>query len=176
MELGELAYERINDLLIQYNFKIEKQSSNQIVYQSDHLSITLSHNSYELANYLWIGQKGFWETEINDHILEQLFKTSIRLENLSIEQFIHEVHRFLRGEGRIILTEQVESGKKLKRFDSKRSKDYTNELLDKQYLDAASKAWNARNYIDFIENLNRLDRDKLPSSLRKKYQIALRNL
>ena len=66
--------------------------------------------------------------------------------------------------------------KKVEKYVDKVSNEYTTELIDKQNLDAANKAWEEGNYKDFINYLDKTDRQRLPSSYELKYKIAHQKL
>jgi 2,3-bisphosphoglycerate-independent phosphoglycerate mutase len=57
-------------------------------------------------------------------------------------------------------------------YVEKESSDYTFELIHRQTLDAASKAWDIKDYKNFIELIDRIDIYKVSKSFQLKYKIA----
>lgn len=64
----------------------------------------------------------------------------------------------------------------LKSILSQESENYTSELMQKQVLEAASKAWEANDYLSFVDSIDKIGISKIPQSYQLKYKIAKQKL
>ena len=64
----------------------------------------------------------------------------------------------------------------LEQFDAERSRKYTHDLLQKQNLQEADKAWSENNYKDFIRIMDQTSKVGLPASYELKYKIARKKI
>jgi hypothetical protein len=58
----------------------------------------------------------------------------------------------------------------------KRSQEFTKQIIEQQLLQSADFAWRAKDYQNFIQGINHLDKNNLSDSYKKKYSIALKKI
>ncbi|HEY3402600.1 MAG TPA: hypothetical protein VGK59_04375 [Ohtaekwangia sp.] len=57
-------------------------------------------------------------------------------------------------------------------YEKNRSKEYTDDLIRQQNLRQADKAWDDKNYLTFIKQIDLIGKDRLPKSYTLKYKMA----
>lgn len=172
MKFNQLISEKLHSLFIEYGLEITEQLKDIVRYESAVLHISLVHNPRENSNTLWVGRKYFNAVEVNNQIMQEYFNSGLKLDNLPQGKFITNVFLFFIGEGEKLLEghENVLAG--LEKFNEQRSLEYTVNLMEKQNLEAANKAWKDGNYWDVIKYLEKIHEDDLPESFKQKYKIA----
>lgn len=175
MEFNKLIFERLGLIFQRYNIHIVEQRSNYLRLQSPSVIIIIAHNSLENSNTLWIGRSdaNSEKIEIDNKTLTLFFKSDLQLSGVTVETFINNLVLFFENEAKPILSGDSTEITKLEEFDLKRSHLYTEELIKKQTLGAADKAWKNKNYSEFIKLINQTDKESLPSSYQLKYKIAI---
>ena len=116
------------------------------------------------------------KVEIDDDILVKFFHSKLQLSQVPVEVFINNLVLFFENEAQPLLSGDVGRINELEKFDLERSQKYTYDLIEKQNLAAADKAWGNSNYRDFIQVMDKVDKDKLPPSYHLKYKIAQQKL
>jgi hypothetical protein len=178
MEFSQLILEQLSLVIRKYNLQVVEQRKEYIQFESEHLTIILSHNPLENSNTLWIGKitDKRYAVEIDNKILKLFFNSDLKLSQVPFEVFVKNLVLFFENEGKPLLIGDINTISKLEEFDLERSRIYTQEILDKQNLIAINKAWDKGNYREFIKLLDQVDKDKLPSSYQLKYKIAHRKV
>ena len=176
MEFNQLISAKLHSLFTEHGLEITEQSKNIVRYQSAVLHISLVHNPRENSNILWVGRKNFNDVEIDNQVMREHFNSDLKLGNLSQETFINNVFLFFMGDGERLLEGDELALISLDKFNEQRSSEYTANLVEKQNLDAANKAWKEGNYLDVIKYLEKINKDDLPESLKQKYKIAQQKL
>lgn len=176
MKFAQTILEKMGSLFQRYHLRIIEQQNDYLKLQSDSLLVTIVYNPLEKSNTLWIGRNDEKadKIEVDNKVLNFFFKSSLRLTEVSVDVFIHNLTLFFENEASSLLIGDLYKLEELERFDLKRSQDYTQNVLNRQYIEAADKAWIDSNYKEFIKNVDRLNKDKLPSSYILKYKIASR--
>ena len=172
MEFSKLILEKIHSLFDENNFKLVLESKNQVRYKSDDLYVAMNHNPRENSNILWIGRNNFQEVEIDNQVMKEFFNSDLKLSSLPKEKFAKNVFLFFLGVGEDLLKGNSFNVVDLEIFNEKRSLNYTESLIKQQSIQAAGKAWREGNYSDVIKHLGKINKDSLPASLKKKYEIA----
>ena len=176
MEFKQLISTKLHSLLTEHRMEITEQSENIVRYESAVLHISLVHNPLENSNNLWLGRKHFNLVEINNQIMQEYFNSDLKLSNLPQETFVNNVFLFFKGEGERLLEENKGALVGLEQFNEQMSLGYTVNLVEKQNLEAADKAWKGGNYSDVIKYLEKINQDDLPESFKQKYKIAQHRL
>jgi hypothetical protein len=178
MNFNQIILERLGLILRKYNFTIIEQRHNYLKLQSKYLLIILVHNQIENSNTIWLGENGkkIDKVEIDNKALKLFFNSDLKLSQVPIDIFANNLVLFFENEGKALLMGDLNRIRELEKFDLERSHIYTQELLDKQNLAAANKAWSEGNYNEFINLINQINKDKLPSSYQLKYKIANQKL
>lgn len=176
MEFNQLISIKLHSLITEHGMEITEQSKNIVRYESAVLHISLVHNPRENSNNLWVGRKHFNVVEINNQVMQEYFNSDLKLNNLPKETFVNSVFLFFIGEGERLLEGDERALVGLEQFNEQRSLEYTVNLVEKQNLEAASKAWKDGNYSDVIKYLKKINKNDLPESFKQKYKIAQQKL
>lgn len=176
MEFNQLISQKLQSLFTEHGLKMTEQSKYIVRYESNELVISLSHNPRENSNTLWVGRKNFNEVEIDNQIMREHFSSDLKLSNLPQETFANNVFLFFMGDGEKLMEGNERALISLEKFNEQRSQEYTANLVDKQNLEAANKAWKDGNYSEVIKYLEKINTDDLPESFRQKYKIARQRL
>lgn len=174
MEFNQIILEKLGFLFKKYNLQILEQRSNYLKLQSNSLIIIIAHNQLENSNTLWLGRNDEKtdKVEIDNTTLKLFFKSDLKLSQISIEYFVDKLALFFENEAKSLLMGDGNRIDDLEKFDLERSRKYTQDLLDRQNLAAADRAWDTGNYKGFIKLIDQTNKDKLPSSYQLKYKIA----
>ena len=107
---------------------------------------------------------------INNKSLRVIFNSDLNIEEVRPEIFIQNLS---------VIFQQKESNEILKGnigsfvdFKLEEIKDYNLMLMNKQTLEAASKAWRKSDYKEFIVIIDKSNIENLPQSYLLKYKIA----
>lgn len=176
MEFNQLISAKLHSLFTEHGLEITEQSKNIVRYESAVLHISLVHNPRENSNILWLGKKNFNDVEIDNQVMREHFNSDLKLGNLPQETFINNVFLFFMGDGERLLEGDERALISLEKFNEQRSSEYTANLMEKQNLDAANKAWKEGNYLDVIKYLEKINKDDLPESFKQKYKITQQKL
>ena len=176
MEFNQLISIKLHSLFTEHGMEIIEQSKNIVRYESAVLHISLVHNPRENSSNLWVGRKHFNVVEINNQVMQEYFNSDLKLSNLPQETFVNNVFLFFIGEGERLLEGNERALVGLEQFNEQRGLEYTVNLVEKQNLEAANKAWKDGNYSDVIKYLEKINKDDLPESFKQKYKIAQQKL
>ena len=176
MEFNKLVLDRFGLIFQKNNLRVTEQLNNFMKIKSDTIVITISHDNRENTNSLYIGRKDSSLCPIDENVLKDVFNSALKINYVTPEVFVNNLAIFFEGEGNPLIVGNTDALKAVEKYIDKESKEYTAELVDKQHLDAANKAWEEGNYKDFIKYLDKTDRQKLPSSYELKYKMAHKNL
>ena len=176
MEFNQLISEKLHSLFTEHGLEMIEQSKNIVMYESEKLVIFLSHNPMENSNALWIGRKTFNEVQIDNQVMQEHFNIDLKLSNLPQETFVNNVFLLFMGNGKELLEGNKRALISLEKFNEQRSSEYVVNLLEKQNLEAANKAWKDGNYINVIKYLEKVNKANLPASYKQKYKIAQQRL
>lgn len=176
MEFNQLISAKLHLLFTEHGLKLTEQSNDIVRYESALLHISLVQNTRENSNNLWVGTKHSNAVEIDNQVMQEYFNSDLKLSKLPQETFVNNVFLFFIGEGEMLLEESERALAVLEKFDNQRNSEYTANLVEKQNLEAANKAWKDGNYSDVIKYLENINKDDLPESFRQKYKIAQQRL
>lgn len=175
VEFNKLISEKLDPLFKKNGFKLIEESKNIVKYKLCNLVIKMVHNPYENNNILWIGRNDFQEIEINNQLMKEFFFSDLKLSNLPKDIFINNVFLFFLGYGKGVIKGNEFDVINLERFYKKKNRKYTKNLIEKQCLDLANKAWKEKKYADVIKYLKKLNKKNLPISFKLKYKYAQKN-
>ena len=66
--------------------------------------------------------------------------------------------------------------RELNEYSLQASRNYTQQIIKRQNIDQADKAWAQKDYVNFVKYIDQIQTDLLPPSYLKKYKIAVDNL
>ncbi len=158
----------------QHGFTISDAWKNYMQYNSDTVSVIFSYDEREKSFSTFAGRKHGQSVLLSFDVIENIFSESLDIYNgNSIAD--REIH-FFSGQGKGLLTGDVTTLNRLEKYSELEAKRYTDDLVSRQKISLADKAWNNKEYLDFIKFLDELDKNSLPKSYSKKYEIALKKL
>ena len=170
MEFNTQVRTNLLPILIKYVFDIVYELNNLVQLQSSNIQINLAYNIFENSNYISIGKKDGTMYPINNKSLRVIFNSDLNIEEVRPEIFIQNLS---------VIFQQKESNEILKGnigsfvdFKLEEIKDYNLMLMNKQTLEAASKAWRKSDYKEFIVIIDKSNIENLPQSYLLKYKIA----
>jgi len=173
MEFVQTIIEKIGSLFDRYSIEVVEKRDDYLKLKSPCLIMRIVHNSLEKSNTLWIGRNGNGnEIEVDNDVLFTFFKLEMKLSQVTMTNFISNLRIFIDEDPRGIFSCNPKVLRELEEYHLIRSHRYTKQLLDKQKLQAAIKAWDDGNYRRFVNLLDELSDVDLPKSFKLKYQIA----
>jgi hypothetical protein len=176
MEFNQFISDRLGLIFQKHNLHIIEQFKNHVKLKSDRVFITLNHDERENSNAFYIGSNEDFLYPVDEYVLKRAFNSDLKISNLTQEMFINNLAVFFEGEGNPLIAGNTYALEAVEKYVYKEGKAYTTQLVDKQNLDAADKAWEEKKYKEFIKYLDKTDKQKLPSSYELKYKMAHQKL
>jgi len=172
MEFNKLVLDRLEPIFKKHNLHVTEQFKNYVKLKSDNVLITLNHDERENSNAFYVGSSDDFLYPIDEYILKSAFNSDLKINHVTQEMFVNNLAIFFEGEGKPLIAGNTYALEAVEKYVYKEGEEYTTQLVDKQNLDAANKAWEEGNYKDFIKHLDKTDRQKLPASYELKYKMA----
>lgn len=176
MEFNQLVLNRLGLIFQKHNLHVIEQFKNHVKLKSDSVIITLNHDERENSNAFYVGGNEDFLYPVDEYVLKSAFNSDLKINNVTQEMFINNLAIFFEGEGKPLIAGNIYALEAVEKYVYKEGEVYTTQLVDKQNLDAANKAWEEGNYKDFIKYLDKTDRQKLPASYKLKYKMAHQKL
>lgn len=176
MEFNSLISKKLSVFFKNYNLQIIEEFKNYLKLKSDKIFIILTHDEREKSNALYVGRNENHMYPIDENVLKKAFDSDLKINNISQEEFVNNIAIFFEGKGRPLISGNVYAIEAVEKYVYLEGQLYTTELLNKQNLQAANKAWEQNNFKDFIRYLDNIEVRYLPSSYKIKYKMALRKL
>ena len=174
MEFNTFVKMQFFPILQKYGFEIVEEFKNILRFQSSIMKVNIVFNEYDKSCFVEIGKLGEILYPLNDNVTKKLFNLSLSLEQVTPEVFVYNLSILFRTEkGVKILEGNVGL---LKRIIDQQAKNYTSELIHEQVLESASKAWDANDYIMFVNIIDKIGINNVPYSYQLKYKIAKQKL
>ncbi len=171
MNLEEIIA-KLTPFFLKNEFLTTESFKDNIKYESNYCVVTMSYDNRDRSISIFVGRKGKNLTELTEDILKNFFNTDDKL--LLDEKFVANFVKFLNGKGKAILSGDANVLDKLDEFANVLAKTYTENLMTSQSMKLADKAWSEKNYMEFINQLDRIEKGSLTETYLKKYQIALK--
>lgn len=176
MSFNNIIKDKLDKLLSANNYELIEDQDNIIEYQNDNLAVRLVYNIREQISMCFIGRNIDLPIEITDSLLIDFFKSDRRIDHESLESFALSIYEFFQAEGKGLFEGNVEILTLVEEFIRKKNEEYTKGVMMKKYLDEANKAWNAENYEEYLELINKISPDDLSGSLKLKSKIATKKI
>lgn len=178
MGFNQLILTKLRHIIQENNLYVAEERNDYIKLEKGSLFIIISHNPLENSNTLWLGQNDnqLDVIEIDNYALRTFFQSNLRFNEICTDSFISNLVQFFENQANSLLKGDLSILVKLKEFDQIRSDSYTQSLLESQNLVKADKAWQEENYEEFIKFIDRIGVEKLLTSYKLKYKIALKKL
>ncbi len=176
MNFNKLVLDKLLAVFREYNLNVINQSENYVEFASKKIVITIRHNNLENSNLFFVGRNLGSLFLMDDQIIGNIFKTTLKFDFVTPEIFVNNLYEFFKNEGILFLNGDEKTLKSLESYVYERSNNYTNELLDRQNMRSANKAWEENNYKDFVKFISKIDMEKLLPSYKLKYKMALKRI
>ena len=164
----------LTDFLTDNKFSVTKKEQHFIEYSKSSAIITVAYAGLEYLFYTHVGQNSKSLIELTPTSVKEVFKdASFQFQTtLTIDNLIS----FLKAAGKPIVLGDKNVFKELYKFSERQSREYTKQIIHLQNIQGADKAWTQKDYANFIECIDKTERDLLPESYLKKYKIAVDKL
>ncbi len=170
MEFNKLVKEELLPILQNKGFEVVEELNNIIRFSSSNMEIGIVYNDYERSNFIEIGKRDEILYPLNDNVVKNIFNSELRISQVTPEVFVKNLASlFTQKEGSEILKGNI---KHLVKFIEQESSNYTSELIQRQTLETASKAWEKNDYKAFVKSIDEIGIEKIPQSYQLKYKIA----
>lgn len=170
MEFNDVMKKKIFPILHKYGFNIGKDSEESILFQSYNVKVHIICNDYEHSFLIEIGKVGEMLYPLNNEIIRLVFNLEFPIEKISLSSFVENT--ILLFESKIGIEILKGNIKLLKDSIEKQARNYTLKIIQEQALDSALKAWELKDYVSFIKNIDIIGLDKVSKSYQLKYEIA----
>ncbi len=173
MTFNEIVLAKVTPVLKKRGIRVIEQQTNCLRFRAGDITFTVLHNQWENSNSLALeGRKEESSIEIDNETLSSFFRSDLKLSNVPIDVFADNLAVFLESETELLLQDDARKFQALEAFSLDRSREYTLNLLRRQKLMAADKAWVDKNYSEFVRLIGGISNDDLPASYQLKYKIA----
>jgi len=164
----------LTEFLTDNNFSVTKKEQHFIEYSTKSAIIAIAYASLEYLFYTHVGQDSKSLVELTPLALKEVFKDdSFQFQStLTIDNLIS----FLKFEGKLIVLGDKQIFKELNEFSEHQSRQYTRQIIHLQSIQGADKAWAQKDYRNFITCIDKIERDLIPKSYLKRYEIAVAKL
>jgi hypothetical protein len=170
MKFNELVHNLLFPVLLNAGFEVVEELNNIIRFNSHNMEVRIVYNEYEKSNFIEIGRLGEMLYPLNDSVVTNIFNSELQISQVTPVVFVKNLGSlFTQKEGSEILKGNI---KHLVKFMEQESSIYTSELIQRQTLETASKAWEKSDYKAFIKSIGEIGIEKLPQSYQLKYNIA----
>lgn len=176
MEFNKLVFKELGIIFKSNNLHIIEQSNNHVKLKSKSLVITLIHDERENSNGIYVGSNEDFLYPVNEFILKNAFNSNVKIDNVTPEVFLNSLCIFFENDGKSLISGNQYALEVIKKYVYNASETYTDLIVNTQILEAANKAWDKRNYKEFIIYIDKLDKQILPESYLLKYKIAIKKL
>jgi hypothetical protein len=164
--------EKISPLLLEHGFDVTELSNNFIQFDSDLVRLNFTYNPLERQSYTHVGYKDGKISELDSKVLNDVFQHKSASGGLTPVDFL----AFFKGKGFSLLQHNTEDLDRQQSYILKRSQEFTKQIIEQQLLQSADFASRAKDYQKFIQGVDRLDKNNLSDSYKKKYSIALKKI
>ena len=161
---------KLTPFLQEHGFHVAETFKNYIKYESLDVTYTFSYDERERSFSTFVGKRNGSMTFLSGDVLTNVFHEdpSDYGNRSDLDNYLY----FLRGNGQGLLNGDKIILKRLEEYSNAAAKRYTDALLREQNIREADKAWQAKDYKQFIRSLDQVDKKTLTKSYLKKYEIA----
>ena len=167
MEDFDSVIKTLKPLFEKRGFNIVDQSKNYVQFDSKSVSVIFGYNERERSNFVFVGLRGQDSHELDKENLKDVF--GYDGESHLLDRFLSD---FLLDKGNGILVGDLAKLRKLDGYQQERSRVYTHNLIKRQNLNIADKAWDKRDYLTFVRHIDLIGKENLPKSYTLKYKKA----
>ncbi len=175
-EFNSLVLNHLAPLFNSHGLLVIRELQDQLTFRSERVVIKLVHNKLENSNALYAAKDTSFLYPIDEKLVKTIFNTDVKIDFVLPEVFVKNLVIFFENEGRILLEGNDTILKAIEEYIHATSKRYTNELVNKQNLEAADKAWKESDYSTFIQYIQQTDKEYLSPAYELKYKMAVDKL
>jgi hypothetical protein len=166
----EEVISKLTPFLQEYGFRVTETFKNYIKYESPDVTYALSYDERERSFSTFLGKRNGSMALLSGDVLTNVFHED--LSSYKKRSVADNYIYFLLGNGQGLLHGDKIILNRLEEYSNVAAKQYTATLLREQNLREADKAWQEKNYTQFIKLLDQVDKKTLTKSYLKKYEIA----
>ena len=167
MTAFDLTMEMVGPILTEYGFKVIERFNNYVRLESPKVAIIIAYDEREKTGSVFVGERNSDLDLLHRENIRDIFDYAI--EHPRGNDFLTD---FLKDKGKGILTGDLLKLRELDKYERKRSKIYTDNIVNGQNIRDADKAWNEKDYLNFIKTIDKVDKSSLPGSYKLKHRIA----
>jgi len=170
----EEAIKPLTELLSTNGFSIQLSRHNLIEYSSKSITIRVAYSPLEYSFVIFVGRSTGTPIELTPKVVQGFFNddTFKSQATLTVENLLS----FLTGSGKYFLSGDTKILRELDGYLLLTSRDYTQQIIKRQIIDQADKAWTQKDYLNFVKYIDQIQTDLLTPSYLKKYKIAADHL
>jgi hypothetical protein len=165
----------LKTIIVEYNNGTQVYGPT-ITFKSEQVIVKIVHNTLENSNALYAAKDARFLFPVDEKLIKTVFGAKVKIDFVPPVTFVNNLTDFFTHEGRSLLTGDNNVLKAIEEYVYAISKRYTDELVNKQHLDAADKAWKEGDYSTFVHYLDKTNRAELSSAYALKYKMALDKL
>jgi hypothetical protein len=167
MEDFDSVIKGLKPLFEKHGFNIVDRSKSYVRFDSKSVSVIFGYNERERSNFVFVGVRGQDPHELDKKNLKDVF--GYDTETHLLDRFLSD---FLSDKGNGILVGDLAILRKLDEYQKERSSVYTDNLIKRQHLNIADKAWDKKDYLTFVRHIDLIGKENLPKSYTLKYKMA----
>jgi len=145
MEFNQLVFDKLGLIFQKQNLHVTEQFKNYVKFKSNCVVITLNHNELENSNAFYVGGNEDFLYPVNENVLRNVFNSNLKITDLNKETFVNNLAIFFEQEGRTLIAGNTYALEAVETYVYKKGEAYTMQLINKQNLLAADKAWEEEN-------------------------------
>lgn len=173
IDFNELVRKRILPLLQHEGYNMAMECKNMIQLESSCMEIRFIFNDLEKSAYLYIGKRNDVLYSLENNIVEELLGNELLINYVSRDIFVENVVKlFGLGEMQQLLHGETDT---LEHIIKQKSEQYVLKLFQEQILNEATLAWEHKDYIKYIQYIDKIKNQGILNSYLLKYRIAERN-
>jgi len=180
MEFNKILLNKLGAFLQKEGFHLSEQFENYLKFESDNSVVVICRDKRENSNLLYIGKTEGNQYLIDGSIIKRFCVSNLekdfKIPERTIEDFADNLFLLFTGKGYELLKKDSKVLYDIAKFVETESEEYTSELLLKQALESASKAWETNDYVSFVDKIDKIGIAKIPQSYQLKYKIAKQKL
>lgn len=169
---------KVNTTLFGYNLEIAEEYKGYIRLTSPTVILIVSLNERENTIDLFWGRPNKHTYYLDEDLIKEFFNVELRFgfSVSGMESRINKIFNFLILEGSILLAGDENLYNMIEEFTKKRSEIYTKNLLLRQKLTLADRAWQGKYYREFVAIILEIGLENVSIVYKKKFEIASKML
>ena len=176
MDFNTIIKERLGPTFTKHGFLVEDYAHNFVKFKSQTIEVAISCDDREKGCIISIGRLNEFLWPIDSFVIQYLFGDDLKMNFFSIEEFVSGLLLLFQKGFNPLLNGDIEMIHLIKNYVEKRSKDYTQGIINKQKLQLANAAWAKGDYVRFIEIMSKIDALQWSNTDKFRHNIAVKKL